>query len=187
VNRIDLFVAPEDYLQVKALGASWDRQAKCWFIEAQTPDARFAAWLPTPSAGGDEERDGLVIESSEAFVARARINCRRCRRSIDVVCLYCRQGTVAGEPLQGFRVQCLWATDDALRRQLQRWPAYRMDDREGIYLNHCPHCGARQDESDLHEEPGQPFHDLCRAVPEGVELLALEGRVRLSGDYSAEV
>jgi len=187
MNRIDLFVAPEDYPQVKALGASWDRYAKCWFIDAKAPDARFAAWLPTPRAADEDAVDGFVIESSEAFVAHARTDCRRCRRTIEVVCLYFRQGTVSGEPLEGFRVQCLWACDDALRRQLQRWPGYRMDDREGMYLNHCLHCGARQDECDLHEEPGQPFHDLCREVPAEIRLEALEGRVRLSGDYSAEV
>ncbi|HTU56896.1 MAG TPA: DUF5710 domain-containing protein, partial [Polyangiales bacterium] len=154
MSRIDLFVAPEDYPEVKALGACWDRQSKCWYIEAALPDARFAAWLPDAQAVG-AEADEFLIQSAEAFVASARTDCHRCRCDIQVVCLYCRHGTVCGEPLHGFRVQCLWAVDGGLREQLQRWPAYRMDSREGAYLNHCPHCGAPQNEADLHEEPGR--------------------------------
>jgi len=186
MSRIDLFVAPEDYSQVRALGACWDQRSKCWYIDAAHPDPRFAAWLPEAAAAQfpDEE---FLVESAEAFVACASAVCRRCRQSMQVVCIYCRSGTVSGEPLEAFRLQCVWAVDEELRGQLQRWPGYRMHAREGLYLNHCPQCGAHQHEADLHEEPDQPFHDLDAAVPVGVELVPLEGRVRLSGDYCAEV
>jgi hypothetical protein len=185
MSRIDLFVAPEDYPQVRALGARWDPQSQCWYTEGTTPDTRFAAWLPAGHFASSS--DGFIIESHEACVARAAAPCRSCRRQIEVVCLYCRCGSVSGEPLESFCVQSLWAVDDALYRQLLRWPAYRLDVREGIYLNHCPHCGAGQDEAGLHEESGQPFHDLGREVPEAVTLVALAGRVRMSGDYCVDV
>lgn len=189
MSRIDLFVSPEDYPRVQALGACWDGYAKCWYIELATPDARFAPWLPDAAvadAADGVENDTFLIESSDACIARAITRCRRCRRDIEILCVYCRHGTVSGEPLEAFTVQCLWAVDDALRRQLQRWPTFRPDAREGIYLNHCPHCGAAQSEADLHEEPGQPFHELCREVPEGVRLEPLAGPVRLNGDYCVE-
>ena len=186
MSRIDLFVAPEDYPQLRALGARWDRRSKCWYVDSAMADNRFVAWLPDATTQGLSDNDWL-IESPEAFVARARTHCRSCRRSIEVVCLYCRSGTVSGQPLQAFRVQCVWALDNELRRQLQRWPGYRMDIRQGTYLNHCPQCGDAQDEADLHDEPGQPFHDLCVEVPRGIELEALHGRVWLSGDYCIEV
>lgn len=186
MSRIDLFVAPEDYPQVRALGACWDQRSKCWYIDAAKPDNRFAAWLPE-AAALELPDEQFLIESAEAFVACASTPCWRCRQSMQVVCLYCRRGTVSGEPLEAFRVHCVWAVDEDLRRQLQRWPGYRMHAAEGIYLNHCPRCGARQHEADLHEEPGQPFHDLCAEVPAEVKLEPLEGRVRLSGDYCADV
>lgn len=186
MSRIDLFVSPEDYSRVRALGASWDQRSKCWYIDSAMPEARFAAWLPKESAEDAADED-FLIESDEAFVARARSDCWRCHRGIEVACVYCRRGTVSGEPLESFRVQCVWAVDEDLRCQLQRWPHYRMNAREGMYLNHCPHCGAAQDEADLHDEPGQPFHDLGGEVPRGVELEALQGRVCLSGDYSVEI
>jgi hypothetical protein len=186
MSRIDLFVAPEQYPQVKALGACWDRQSKCWYIEQTMPRARFAAWLPEAHADGDDSEE-FAIESQDAFLACASAPCRRCRQQIEIVCLYCRTGTVVEEPLEAFRVHCLWAVDDALRRQLQRWPCFRLDPREGMYLNHCPRCGAAQDETRLHEEPDQPFHGLGRDVPDSVILVPLAGCVRMSGDYSAEV
>ena len=77
--------------------------------------------------------------------------------------------------------------DEGLGRQLQRWPTYRWNGREGRFLNHCWHCGAGQDEERLHEEPGQPFYALTDEAAEGVRLHALLGRVRLSGDYVADL
>ena len=137
----------------------------------------------------DEEREEepFDIESGEAFVASAGSACRQCERPIEVICLYCRSGRLNGEPLESFRVQCLWAMDDALSRQLQRWPTYHWNAREGRFLNHCHHCGAGQDEELLHEEPGQPFHELARDVSQDVTLRALLGRVRLSGDPVADL
>jgi hypothetical protein len=135
----------------------------------------------------EDEGAGFDIDSSQAFVASAQSSCRRCQRAIQVVCLYCHSGRVDDESLEAFRVQCLWAMDEALSRQLQAWPTYRWSEREARFLNYCPHCGSSQDEECLHEEPGQPFHDLAREVPEGVTLRALSGRVRLSGDYVADV
>ncbi|HEY7930217.1 MAG TPA: DUF5710 domain-containing protein [Steroidobacteraceae bacterium] len=186
MGRIDLFVAPEEYDQVRALGASWDQRSKCWYIDSATPEARFAGWLPDAAAQGLADTDCL-IESPEAFVARAHTDCCRCGCDIEVVCLYCRSGAVAGERLESFRVQCVWAVDAELRRQLRRWPGYRMEASAGMFLNHCPQCGAAQDEADLHEEPGQPFHDLCGELPRGVELEPLQGRICLGGDYCMEV
>ena len=188
MSRIDLFVAPEEYAQIRALGACWDQRSKCWYIDSAMPRERFAAWRPDAAAQAQGLADpDFLIESSDAFVARARAGCCRCRRDLEVVCLYCRRGTVSGEPLEAFRVQCIWAVDDQLRRQLQRWPGYRMDASAGIFLNHCARCGAAQQDADLHDEPGTPFHDLCGEVPPGIELQALQGRVRLSGDYCMDL
>ncbi len=186
MSRIDLFVSPEQYPEVSALGACWDQQGKCWYIEPTVPLARFAAWLPDVQNGREGAHE-FLIASREAYVASARVDCQQCRRTIDVICLYCRSGTVAEEPLEAFCVSCLWAVDDALRHQLERWPAFRVDTRQGIYLNHCSHCGASQDEADLHEEPDQPFHALVREVPEAITLVPLVGRVRMSGDYNVEL
>jgi hypothetical protein len=52
----------------------------------------------------------------------------------------------------------------------------------GVFSNHCAHCGALQDEFDLHGEPDSPFFDIPRATPGSVRLTPLAGAVRFSGD-----
>jgi hypothetical protein len=49
--------------------------------------------------------------------------------------------------------------------------------------NHCPNCGAMQEDYLLHSEPGDVFFGLAIGTLGAVEFTALEGRVYLSGDY----
>lgn len=66
------------------------------------------------------------------------------------------------------------------------WPGFRPIADPGAqaprFANHCPHCGAEQDDRDLHTEPGEPFFDIPRAPPGTIRLSPLTGQVRLSGD-----
>lgn len=57
------------------------------------------------------------------------------------------------------------------------------DAEEGVFANHCPQCGAMQEDYLLHSEPGDAFVGLAMGTPEAVEFTALEGRVCLGGDY----
>lgn len=131
---------------------------------------------------GDNPAECFDIASTRAYVASACAVCRRCHRPIEVICLYCQEGRVDDERVGAFRVQCLWAVDEALGRQLSGWSSYRWSRLAGRYLNHCAHCAAEQDEDALHEEPGAAFYELAHAVPAGITLQALTGRVRMGGD-----
>jgi hypothetical protein len=55
------------------------------------------------------------------------------------------------------------------------------------FANHCPRCGALQEDMYLHTEPEQLFLSIPRAEPGTVRLARPEGRVRLSADESFEV
>jgi len=74
---------------------------------------------------------------------------------------------------------------------MQRWPCFRQgvgeDSEEGNFANHCPHCGAMQEDYLLHSEPGDVFFSLAIDTPGAVEFTPLEGRLQLSGDYGFEV
>lgn len=76
--------------------------------------------------------------------------------------------------------------DEALVRQLAPWPGFRpidAPDADGPrYANHCLHCGAEQDDRDLHTEPGDPFFDIPRATSHSIRLTPLAGQIQLSGD-----
>lgn len=183
MHRIDLYVSPEEYAVVRALGARWDEQLKCWYIDTATQAQRFARWLG--DARDADPTDAFAIQSVLAYVASAAVPCCRCRRRTQVICIYCRSGTAWEEPLEHFTVQNIRAIDTALSRQLERWPWFRPDARFGGYVNHCAHCNASQPDADLHSEPHQPFYDVPGSA--AVVLTPLCGPIRLSADYSVEV
>ncbi len=183
MQRIDLYVSPEEYAAVRARGACWDEQLKCWYIDGATAAHRFARWLGDtrePDCGG-----AFAIESRSAYVATGTVPCCGCGRGIEVICIYCRSGTACGELLEHFTLQNLRAADAALSRQLQGWPGFRPIEQSGAYVNHCAHCNAIQPDADLHSEPDQPFYDIAGSV--GIVLTPLCGPIRADADYSVEV
>lgn len=139
-----------------------------------------------------EEEEGEApfgIVSEEAFVASARSPCVRCGNEIEVVCIYCKSGvdTEMDAPIADFTVFNIWAMDGELTTLIERWPRYRQgvgeDAEEGVFANHCAHCGAMQEDYLLHAEPGDVFFGLAMDAPGAVEFTALVGRVCMSGDY----
>jgi hypothetical protein len=182
MNRTYLFVPPEENAAVQALGAHQDTQSKCWYIDSEQDPARFCKWLP--DAAEDEE---FAIVSDQAYVAATTVPCVRCKRMIEVICIFCASGTVSGEPLTHFTISSPWTLDDALMRQLEPWPTFRPTREAGYFANHCPHCGALQDDMYLHTEPDQPFFNIPRAAPDSIKLTSLRGRIQLSGNESYEV
>jgi len=99
--------------------------------------------------------------------------------------------TEVGDPLAEFTVSNVWAMDEGLAEAMRRWSCYRKEgDGEsegGNFANHCPHCGAVQEDYLLHSEPGDVFFGLEMGEPGGVEFTGVEGRVGLSGDYGFRV
>jgi hypothetical protein len=167
-------------------GGRWDADSKRWYIDADEASARFSRWL-----SASEQREEYIIASTEACVAAAVTACQRCRSRIEVICVHCASGTVSGEPLHQFTVSDIWAMDDALARQLQPWPTFRWVDSEdedgGYFVNHCPLCGAPQEDMYLHSEPDEPFFNIPGAAPDSIKLTPLTGSIELSGNEHFEV
>jgi Domain of unknown function (DUF5710) len=182
MTRTYLFVPPEENAEVQALGALRDTESKCWYIDSGQDPARFSKWLP--DAADDED---FSIISDEAHVASATVPCFECRQLIEVICIFCTSGTVSDEPLTQFTVSSPWTLDAALMRQLEPWPTFRRVREGGYFANHCPHCGAVQEDLYLHSEPDQPFFNIPRAAPDAIKLISLRGRIQLSGNESFEV
>ena len=182
MQRTYLFVPPEEYSEVRALGARWDSDSKCWYIEADEASDQFSEWLP--NAEPDEE--SFSIASTEAYVAATTTSCQRCRSRIEVICIYCESGGVLGDPVAQFTVSGVSAMDEALAQQLKPWSNfYKLADADGegnYFANHCSHCGVRQDDMYLHSEPDQPFFDITRTAPGSIKLTPLAGTIRLSGN-----
>jgi hypothetical protein len=186
VERIYLQVPPEEYPEVKAAGAFWDDHSKVWYIESNVPSTAFSRWLE--STQGESE---YGITSDEAYVALAQTTCLQCGETIEVICIHCESGTdaVTGDSMTRFTVSNIWALDDALTAQLEVWPYFKSIDlgcAAGDYANHCPHCGAPQEDYLLHDEPGDVFFGLSEASRETIEFTPLSGQVQLSGDTCCE-
>jgi hypothetical protein len=130
---------------------------------------------------------GSRVTRAAAYRAGERIRDERTSEVYN----YCAGGTVRDDPLTEFTVSSIRAIDGALAAQLAAWPAFREvadhTDDESYFANHCPRCGALQEDLYLHSEPDQPFFSIPRAEPGAVRLTRLEGRVKLSGDESFEV
>jgi hypothetical protein len=186
VDRTYLYVPPEEKAEVEALGARWDAETKCWYIGSDEDPARFSQWLPE---GEDDEE--FKITSTQAYVASATAPCEKCHLKIEVICIYCESGSVSGEPLTQFTVSGIWAMDDALAGQLKPWPFFRKGYspayQESYFANHCPHCGALQEDLYLHSEPDQPLSSIPHAPPGSIQLTPLVGQIQLSGDESFEI
>ncbi len=192
MQRTYLFVPPEEKSEVQGLGAHWDAESKRWYVDTGETFSRFARWLPAVPHDDDSPHDDeYIIASSHAYVAVASTGCQCCRARIDVICIHCASGTVADEPLAQFTVSDIWAIDDALARQLTAWPTFRrvngLDADDAYFANHCPHCGAPQDDMYLHSEPDEPFFNIPAATRGSITVTPLAGSIRLSGNEHFEV
>lgn len=185
MSRTYLFVPVEEQAEVKASGAGWNKELRCWYVDGPvTPASPYLKWVPCKD-------DPLVIASNDAWVASAKTPCQHCGACITVICIYIERGMVKTDPLPQFTVSHISVMSEPLLRQLAPWPEFRQStsgNMQGLFANHCSHCGAAQDDALLHPQPGAPFCD----IPEGQEmgevtLTRLEGTVRLGGDDRVEV
>jgi Domain of unknown function (DUF5710) len=182
MERIYLYVPPEEYAEVKASGACWDDTSKLWYIGGDREPAPFSRW------SGEAGEAEFALTSDEALVASAQTACVNCHERMEVICIYCERGIDAetGEPMTRFTVSNIWAMDDALAAQLERWRSFRKEtgvgSEDGCFANHCPHCGAMQEDFLLHAEPGDVFFCIPLAEPGSIEFTPLSGRIQLSGD-----
>lgn len=188
MERIYLYVPPEEYPQAQASGACWDDESKRWYTHGDPVPALLSSWMGDDADPGDEVE--FAIASDAAFVASAQVACVTCGEQIDVICIYCESGTDVemGDAMTQFTLSNLWAMDAALIAKLERWPHFKnIDDSKadgGYFANHCPHCGSVQEDYLLHAEAGDVFFCIPRAEPDLIQLTPLVGTIRASGDYS---
>jgi hypothetical protein len=134
------------------------------------------------------------VVSEAAAMAVLEVPCSGCRRKTKVVCIYCRDGLVAGAPCRQFSCTAIrsfdWWTSALLTashpqlRKVGAVPAGEGGPPAGVYLNHCIHCGAAQ----RNEYVGEYWHDRGnwgRVEGSGlIRLFVIPGTVRLSADVS---
>jgi len=131
-----------------------------------------------------DELDGegrFEIVSADAYVASTEVACWKCAREIEVICIYCETGVDVDEPMSRFTVSTIWSMDAALAYQLQPWPHFKKASDPTYFANHCPQCGALQEDIHLHDEPDDPSFSVPHAPPGMLRLTPLVGQIQLNG------
>jgi hypothetical protein len=136
-----------------------------------------------------KDKDFRIL-SDEAAVICGRIRCWNCKADIEVICLYCQTGFVDGEPMIDFSVSNVTNVDESLRLQLARWSNFHLKRRHGVdfggFANHCPSCDRIQDDFYLHCRPHGIFFSFQDPRAQELQIHALRGLVRFSGDEGFE-
>jgi hypothetical protein len=178
MNRTYLFVPPEERSEVEALGAAWDSDLKCWYVDGE-PSSSLARWSPT------SEDEQFSIISNDAYVARTGITCPHCGQETEVICIHCASGTASEQSLEQFTVSDIRAVNETLLQELKSWPGFRRTiegGEVGAFANHCSRCGDAIDDMDLHSEPDQVFFDIVHAASGAITLTPISLPIELSGN-----
>jgi hypothetical protein len=154
--------------------ARWDAQRKSWYVPDGIDLVPFNAWIPPePHIRSDRYS---VVETSQA--------CWSCKKSTKVFGFLLPetfetleliedaedeskdelQWEVAGyAAFVSFVTELLPSVADRLKILA---PRYRLDfsqtTQSTSYMNHCEHCGAKQGDHFMHDEPGGVFFSVDR-------------------------
>ncbi|MDC9606911.1 DUF5710 domain-containing protein [Xenorhabdus griffiniae] len=177
--RIDLNVPDDEYEKVRKLGAHWDAAAQTWYIDHSFDPTPFMHWLPFYN-----------VHAEFWYLAQTRTSCPHCHQPTTVTAFMLPAGhqrleadnddepgtevgyteqdspaflfyladipTLVRSVLPGFHHTLRKAVNQRLRRQ--HW------------INHCEHCGAQQDDTDLFAEAGGAFFPTSKEQAAAIQL-----------------
>jgi hypothetical protein len=120
------------------------------------------------------------------------VPCQLCGLKTEVICIHCEAGLVDGRPLRRFTCTRMAALDERLcalieacYSQLRPGEELAPDDYPAcIYVNHCLHCGAPQEDAYLDAQWERRFNTKPVEDPEDrekIELIPIAGTVQLRG------
>ncbi|OKO96208.1 DUF5710 domain-containing protein [Xenorhabdus eapokensis] len=177
--RIDLNVPDDEYEKVRKLGAHWDAAAQTWYIDNSFDPTPFMHWLPFYN-----------VHAEFWYLAQTRTSCPHCHQPTTVTAFMLPAGhqrleadnddepgtevdyteqdspaflfyiadipTIVRSVLPGFHHTLRKVVSQRLRRQ--HW------------VNHCEHCGAQQDDTDLFAEAGGAFFPTSKEQAAAIQL-----------------
>lgn len=180
MNRLDVPYSEKD--EAKALGARWNQDIKSWTINADQDTSKFEKWLPkTPE---------YSIRADSFSIVRGQTQCWKCHQSTEVFGIRIESGTdlVDGqqEQIDGAMlafVEHLSGDHEAKIKDATDGRLYRDRSKtvDSSYLmNHCQHCGVKQGDYGLHQEPGAVFYDQQGLVVMETIYDVLEAQAQVS-------
>ncbi|WFQ79657.1 DUF5710 domain-containing protein [Xenorhabdus sp. SF857] len=181
--RIDLNVPDEEHEKARKLGAHWDAAAQIWYIDDSFDPTPFMNWLPFYN-----------VHAAFWYLAQTRTPCPHCQEHTTVTAFMLPAGhnmleaddddddddethtevdyseqdspaflfyvadipTMVRSVLPGFHHTLRKAVSQRLRRQ--HW------------INHCEHCDAQQDDTDMFAEIGGAFFPDSKEQAAAIQL-----------------
>jgi hypothetical protein len=183
-ERVYLHVPIAERPLAQLLGARWDREAQCWYVEQLQHLFFFSRWMPYV------EGDELNVISEAASIAALDVPCTGCGRETEVICFHCCGGLVDGVPWRRFTCTAVEAVDTRVHTMLETgFPQLRLvqiplavDGLPAfVYMNHCVHCGAVIGQEYAQEHWEDPVNWTRREEGGGIRLIQILGTVRLGG------
>lgn len=188
--RFDLQVPFAEKDEAKSLGARWDPTNKVWYVPEGKDPILFKKWLPA-------EPD-IQIRASSYFIAETAKPCWKCGKLTKVFGFVIPAGHEVLEEVElddcGSRglnsaesIELQWVICNepviihfieylpqmVIKRVQQLTRHYSVDhskQADGSYwMNHCEHCGMKQGDFNMYQEPGGAFFPTTRE--EAVEII----------------
>ncbi|PHM64158.1 DNA primase [Xenorhabdus stockiae] len=177
--RIDLHVPDDEYETVRKLGAHWDAAAQIWYIDGSFDPAPFMHWLPFYN-----------LHADFWYLAQTRTACSGCHEHTTVTAFLLPAGHKMLEVSHEdkFDTQCA-----PLKQNSPAFPFYLVDIptivrnvlsgfhhtlrktvssrlNRSHWINHCEHCGAQQDDTNLFAEIGGAFFPTTKKQAAAIQL-----------------
>jgi hypothetical protein len=162
--RVDLVVPLREDQEVRRLGASWDEEARTWFVPQGMDPRLFGRWLPKT----------INVRSATYYIAQVPEPCWECQHPIPVFGFFLPKGYQVlmdedrepDEPEEDFWEEMEdvgllsyieYLTPTVQSRILAIAPHYKRvwSKAAGLWywMNHCSKCGIQQGDHYLFREP----------------------------------
>jgi Domain of unknown function (DUF5710) len=161
--RVDLQVPFQEKDEAKQLGARWDGAKRVWYVPDGMDATAFKKWLP--------EQPEPNIKATYYYIAETKNICWKCSQVTRVFGLLLPPDHEEFEEdeweRRNYRTLIHFVTyiPDAVQARMAGFTKhYRVDfskTADGSYwMNHCEHCGAKQGDFPMYNEPEGAFFPI---------------------------
>ncbi|MBD2798257.1 hypothetical protein ID856_17280 [Xenorhabdus sp. 18] len=178
--RIDLHVPDDEYEKVRKLGAHWDAAANIWYIDDSFDPTPFMNWLPFYN-----------VHAAFWYLAQTRTTCPHCKEHTTVTAFMLPAGHKMlenNDEDDDISTEVSYAEQDSpaflfyiadipttvhnvlsgFHHTLRKTVSQRL--RRQHWINHCEHCGAQQDDTELFAEIGRAFFPASKEQAATIQL-----------------
>lgn len=194
MDRINLNVSCHEKVEVKSLGAKWDKKKRTWYTFYDEGIERFFKWIPP------KDDDGLNLQADYFYIAEVQRECWKCKRETKVYSFLLEyfQFAEAIEEMEGnnnwkeFWVEQSYPSFISKITKLNKQAQLALHSftdkfkisRSNFFTNHCEHCNALHEDFYLHVEPSVAFCPTSEKEIKNIKLYKVNKPFFACGSHS---